>query len=275
MVDSEAKKLSRRRLLKRIGYGGAALAVFGGYQAFDDDVIEVEKHTLQLPRWNADGFKVAFLTDMHIDGPQMLRRMKRAVEIAVSHKPDVILIGGDNFTYRESFESSMWRDPLGMIADSRIPAFNILGNHEYGIRGRTEIFDTLGRAPVRLLRNEIAEVDGVNIFGFDDGNNRMDRHDLLGPAHEKNMIALFHEPDWVERIDERFSVQLSGHSHGGQVCLPFGIPVHTPVGSKKYKKGFYRDAKVPLYVSRGLATVGVPMRVNCPPEVSILTLRSV
>lgn len=275
MVDSETKKLSRRRLLKKIGYSGAALAAFGGYQALDDDAIVVEKHTLKLPRWNADGFKVAFLTDMHVDSPAMHRRMQKAVEIAVAHKPDAILIGGDIFTYRESFDSRLWRDPLGMIADSRIPAFNILGNHEYGIRGRTEVFDSLGRAPVRLLRNEIGHVGEVAIVGFDDGNNRMDRHDLLGPTHEKNVISLFHEPDWVERLDDRFSLQLSGHSHGGQICLPFGIPIHTPVGSKKYKKGFYADAKVPLYVSRGLATVGIPMRVNCPPEVSILTLRSV
>jgi predicted MPP superfamily phosphohydrolase len=86
-------------------------------------------------------------------------------------------------------------------------------------------------------------------------------------------VTLFHEPDFVERVDPRSSLMIAGHTHGGQVCWPWGSAVHLPKGGRKYQKGFYAHTKVPLYVSRGVGTVGPDYRCFAPPEVSVLTLK--
>jgi hypothetical protein len=77
----------------------------------------------------------------------------------------------------------------------------------------------------------------------------------------------------VDWMPQEVSLQLSGHSHGGEVCLPGGFALHTPSAAKRYISGFYPNAPVPLYVSRGIATLS-PMRIYCPPEVAVLTLVS-
>jgi predicted MPP superfamily phosphohydrolase len=85
---------------------------------------------------------------------------------------------------------------------------------------------------------------------------------------------MLHEPDYVDDVTPaECSLQVSGHSHGGQMCLPFGRPLSLPRGARKYFGGFYPDAKVPLYVSRGVGTIGVDLRFFCPPEVTVLTLK--
>jgi predicted MPP superfamily phosphohydrolase len=75
----------------------------------------------------------------------------------------------------------------------------------------------------------------------------------------------------VERLETKSSLVVSGHSHGGQVCLPFGIALYTPYGARKYIAGYYAEARTPLFVSRGVG-VNRGIRYNCPPEVNILTL---
>ena len=92
------------------------------------------------------------------------------------------------------------------------------------------------------------------------------------------LLLLVHEPDGADKIAPRgiAGLQLSGHTHGGQVCLPGPrpIPLHVPSWGKKYKHGLHRVGALQLYVNRGIGCVGVPLRIGCPPEVTELTLRS-
>jgi predicted MPP superfamily phosphohydrolase len=119
------------------------------------------------------------------------------------------------------------------------------------------------------------EVNGVTIAGIDDAIANRQRYDFLtGGNHSKSLVALFHEPDFVDEVPKHISLQLSGHSHGGQICLPGGFSVHSPFGARKYVAGFYPNARVPLYVTRGIGTTGPDLRTFCRPEVSILTLES-
>jgi predicted MPP superfamily phosphohydrolase len=94
------------------------------------------------------------------------------------------------------------------------------------------------------------------------------------PAHEA-VILLAHEPDFADEA-RRFPIdlQLSGHSHGGQVRIPLLPPLYLPAMAKKYVLGTYHVGPLTLYTNAGLGTVGVAMRLNCPPEITLLTLRS-
>lgn len=269
------RKISRRKFLK---LSTAALAVSTvGYQLPSRSRLAVERQTLTLPRWNADGFKVAFLSDFHLDHEGAALRAIEAIDLAAAEKPDLIAFGGDIVSGRSELNSfPLVERTLKHLADTGITAVGVPGNHDYWQTTQQieTLFETTTQFGLKLLRNQHFVYRDVIINGIDDGFNRLDRHDLLPNKFDKNIITLFHEPDFVTRIERRASLMLAGHSHGGQICLPFGIKVHTPYGAKDYWSGLYRNAPVPLYVSRGVGTVGPDLRIFCPPEVSVLTLKS-
>ncbi|MCW5937792.1 MAG: metallophosphoesterase [Fimbriimonadaceae bacterium] len=260
---------------------GAGFALAGGVsfaQLGNRSDLRLEHHELRLPRWDADGFRVALVTDLHMDSVWKASLAGRAIALAVAQKPDVLLLGGDFLSTEDPHAQELAFKALREAAASGVPTYGVLGNHDYWLRSTPRVvrsFERALRGPRSgLLRNETVEVDGVRVLGVDDGIAKRDRHDVLRPQDDKNVVCLFHEPDFVSRIDKRCSVMLAGHTHGGQVCLPFGIPLHTPYGGRTYKRGFYPDAPVPVYVSRGVGVVGVSRRAFCPPEVALLTLRS-
>jgi uncharacterized protein len=94
------------------------------------------------------------------------------------------------------------------------------------------------------------------------------------PADEA-VVLLAHEPDYADYV-QRYAVdlQLSGHSHGGQVRLPFVPPLFLPALAKKYIWGLYKVGGLTLYTNPGLGTVNIPARLNCPPEITLLTVRA-
>lgn len=271
--EQASKRLTRRRLFKLAGLGAVGL---GLSQIGDKDDIQLEKHDLKLSNWSADSFRLALITDLHMDSKSKAERAVRAAVMAAQEKPDLILIGGDILSTRNPEGQQYCMQALDTILDLGTPVFAVLGNHEYQIKDAATVIkglrDKFEKHRQRLLRNETAELDGVIVCGVDDGIAGRDRHDSLLPGHDKNVVTLFHEPDYVDRIDTRSSLMLAGHSHGGQMCLPFGISIATPRGALKYIKGYYPHAPVPLYVSRGVGTVGVGVRTFCPPEVTLLTL---
>jgi predicted MPP superfamily phosphohydrolase len=159
--------------------------------------------------------------------------------------------------------------------DAACPVVAIMGNHDYWSTVPRKVVEAFRESKVKMLLNQTFELDGVTIAGLDDAIQRAQSYEFF-PAGtvSKSLIALFHEPDFVKDMPKHVSLQISGHSHGGQVCLPFGKSMYTPYGARKYVAGFYPDARVPLFVSRGVGTTGPDYRLFCAPEVSVLTLRS-
>ncbi|MBV6457347.1 MAG: putative protein YpbG [Fimbriimonadaceae bacterium] len=269
------RKITRR---EAFGLGIAGVASVACYQFGSADRIRVERHELRVPRWSADGFKVALLTDLHVDSAVKYERAIEAWQLAFSERPDAILLGGDFISDSSPVARSLTEKTLRLCASTSTPTYGVLGNHDYWAGIASETIPMLAAALASnrsgLLRNETVEIDGVTICGIDDGLVDRDRHDRLSPSNDRNVICLFHEPDFVDRIDSRASIMLAGHSHGGQICLPFGLPLHMPKGARTYIAGFYDLDPVPLYVSRGIGTIGPDRRLFCPPEVTILTLWS-
>lgn len=262
--------ISRRTLIK-----GAVLAGLGGtawYQIGTRNRLEVRRETLTLPKWKADGFRVGFLSDLHMHTEYQIKPALEAMRSVVAERPDVILIGGD---YLNNYRSLPHVESfLRKIETMGIPTFSVLGNHDFWSGNVAGLMGRIQSSSVRLLRNEVVEVDGVTIYGIDDGIQKADKHDRLERRQDSgSVLAVFHEPDFVDRVDSRISLMLAGHSHGGQVCLPFGKPMNLPRGARRYWDGFYPNAKVPLYVSRGVGMTGPQVRAFCRPDVSILTLR--
>jgi predicted MPP superfamily phosphohydrolase len=257
------------------GTGAVAALLAGSFGSIGSNAIVVEHRELRLPRWDADGFRIAVLTDLHANDMASGARAKKAIRLALEQKPDLIAITGDYLNFSWSYVVDNMIEALRDLHDATCPVLGVLGNHDYWTEQPHDVIEAIRkRTAIRMLRNEAAEVDGVTVAGLDDALVKRHRPEFIGALKNRSVLALLHEPDFVTELPQNASLQISGHSHGGQMCLPGGIPLNTPRGAWRYIKGFYREANVPLYVSRGIGTVGPPMRTFCPPEVSLLTLRS-
>lgn len=267
----QASKPSRRQFLKCVGFGAAASLGTFAYGSQSGQDVELVERTLSLPNWDADGFRVGVLADPHLDYPAAVERGLDACRQVLNAKPDLIVWIGDYLTSSAPDNLANVREVMNLMNDAQCPCLGILGNHDYQKQYLGLVIDAVTSTKLRLLRNEEFSLGDVKIWGVDDGLKGMHRPDLV--KGEKNTIVLFHEPDFVEEIQKGPSLQISGHSHGGQVCMPGGLILHTPSGAKKFSSGFYPNNAIPVYVSRGIGTTGPNWRLFCRPEATILTLR--
>ncbi len=237
--------------------------------------IVIERHELKLPKWDAEGMKIAVLADLHLRDSAAAERARRAHEMAVAEKPDLIVNVGDFVSVFEAPHRKFLAHCLEPLHEAKCPCVGILGNHDFASNyPRLVAEGIMAASPMRILMNELIDVQGVSISGLTDCLIGIpDWNVPRSRLTSRSFLSLVHEPDYVESNPQSVSLQISGHSHGGQICLPGGIPLHTPYGSRKFVAGFYPDAEVPLYVSRGIGTSGPKWRIFCPPELTLLTLR--
>jgi predicted MPP superfamily phosphohydrolase len=223
------------------------------------------------------GLRLLLITDVHA-GPFLPPRvLERTFERLVGLRPDLILLGGDLATSRvEEIEQSAGAfrrlgAPLGVFA--------VLGNHDYYTGDAPGVRRILEECGIRFLHNDSVELrrgDGcLFLAGIDDlhqGEPSLERA-LEGHDPSRASLLLSHNPDILPEASRRgVSLVLSGHTHGGQVRVP-GLPVLVRQSRLRLDEGRFRAGKTELVVSRGLGVVGIPLRMACPPEAVLLTLR--
>ena len=260
--------------MKGLAAGAIGSVGVSGYAEQSAYALRVERKTLRLPSWDADDYRVAMLADVHVNFPRAAERAQKAVDLALDERPDLLVMVGDfvNSGAPETLRNVL--TAFERIHTASCPCLAVLGNHDYWVWDPSEVMRTVTEAGFTLLRNEAWDHDGVTVAGMDDALMERAEWDFIDEgAFSKSLIGLMHEPDFVTQMPKKVSLQLSGHSHGGQMCLPLGVPVHLPRGGRDYPQGFFPDAPVPLYVTRGVGTTGLDFRSFCPPEVSILTLQ--
>lgn len=211
--------------------------------------------------------KIAHITDLHTKGLGSVE--KKVIESLSKENPDYIFITGDIATPGGTIEG--YRAVLSQFKAAKGVYF-VLGNWEYWepIEKLNEILKDLN---ITLLKNELIAVDtGLNLIGFDDIEGSPDKN-LIDQANPDILnIALFHSPEFFELEMKDIQLSLAGHSHGGQVKLPFYGPIWTPRGTGKYVEGWYKKGSNELYVSRGIGTSILPIRFNCRPELSYIEI---
>ncbi|OIO94682.1 MAG: hypothetical protein AUJ92_09695 [Armatimonadetes bacterium CG2_30_59_28] len=273
---------SRRTFLKAVTYGAIGAA---GACAVDtvwvepkrSPVVESVRLRRRLPA-ALDGLTICQLSDLH-RGPVVSQyEIERAVAMALSLSPDLIVLTGDfvsaDADYVAPCTSALQRlhAPLGVFA--------VLGNHDHWVNADS-VHTALEEAGIGVLRNATRELrtqSGVfYIAGLDDVWEDAQDIDaaLAGVPREAFMLLLVHEPDYADEVAKHpVDLQLSGHSHGGQVRLPVvGAPVLPRLG-QKYPMGLYRVGNLTLYTNRGIGRVNPPFRFNCPPEITLFTLHA-
>jgi uncharacterized protein len=270
--------ISRRRFLLGAGAVGAALAAdaFG----FEATRVLLSRHDVAVPGLSPalDGLRIAQISDVHLPGNQLAARA--VLEHIHREQPQIVVLNGD------MTESAEALDDMGQFVASvrgTIGTVAVLGNWEYraGVVGE-RARGLYREAGIDLLinQNRLLEVEGsaLALVGIDDtlsGHPDLAAARLRLPANVLE-IWVVHEPNFADQvpIDGRgkASLLLAGHTHGGQIRIPFLPPVK-PVGAGRFLEGWYRDTPVPLYVSRGVGTTEIPARFRCPAELPIFTLR--
>ncbi|HEX4612309.1 MAG TPA: metallophosphoesterase [Urbifossiella sp.] len=258
----------KRSLVTAVGAGTCA-----GYGRF------VERHAVEVVRAGIElglpgPLRVAVLGDIHFDPLYESDYLETVVALTDRLEPDLILYTGD-FVSRSADRLA---DLLVILrrASARAGRFAVLGNHDHGV-GADRVTAAFASSGIPVLRNRSVPLPGLvgwyltGLESYWSGTPTV-APITATPPHARH-ILLVHEPDSFDLLtDPRVALQVSGHTHGRQIRLPRVGAVCLPKWGKKYEAGLYARGDQRLYVNRGIGTVDEHFRLNCRPEITLLTL---
>lgn len=284
--------LSRRNFLSNTAVAAGSAPFVACAYGFLFGRIEFEKSFVQmklhrLPR-EFNGFRIAQLSDIHI-GPFMTSSdVRHVVEMTNALRPDLIVLTGDYITWDPSTQEAAVESLSGLKAPFGI--YGCLGNHELWTHTQASITRLFAMRHIKILRQERAPIqvggENLNLMGVDfESRGHMGHHGegyvrqylegvgKLMRADQVN-ILLSHNPNTFNRAAQMgIDLSLAGHTHGGQISLEFISPDLSPARMiTPYVEGHFQRPGGQLYVNRGIGTIGVPIRFDAPPEITLFEL---
>ncbi len=273
--------------LRSIGIAASLLVLFFVYIFhIEPNWWQVNNVTVTLPHLSKefDRYRIVQLSDLHMDSWMTPERLSRVVELANQQKADLAVITGDYVTMHHATYGPLLTPVLAKLK-AIDGAIGILGNHDYYWDSTDNMAPFIEKAGVVMLQNQVHTIRRgsaqLNIAGVKDiwthqaQIDRMLTETLAALPNVGANIMLAHEPEFVEKVarTELFDLQISGHSHGGQVRIPF-LPSILPPMVGDYPMGLYQVRNMLQFTSRGVGTVPPRARFNCRPEIVVLELRS-
>jgi predicted MPP superfamily phosphohydrolase len=260
-----------------------------GADAFvvDPNFPVVIRQEISLARWpeQLNGFTIALLSDFHYDHVFSAHPIHAAIGMVNDLRPDLVALTGD-------FASMPWIGSHEKAAAAAEPCarllrqlnapqglWSVLGNHDY-FTDPDHVTAALTAEKIPVLANQSVPIERNGerfwLAGVDDVLGKAARLDrtLRNVPKDEPVVLMVHEPDYADKV-ARYPVdlQLSGHSHGGQVRVPLVGPLYLPELARKYVWGLYKVGELTLYTNAGLGTVQIPVRFNCAPEITLLSIR--
>lgn len=282
--------ITRRRFLTAGLASATGLALYSGeFARHWLEVTEIEIRLNNLPA-AFDGMRIAQFSDIHLDEFTEPFFLRHVVDKVNQLQPDAVFITGDFVTdgvrgrHLAAQSAVQCAAILQGLACRR--RYAVLGNHDVMV-GAARVIAPVTASGITVLRNSYLPIErsGARLWlaGLDDPLEGHADPDLAIPASIRNqpdepVILMCHAPDYVGRLLEHSAgsavdLMLSGHTHGGQVRLPFLPALFLPHLGRRYVEGYFRLGNLQLYVNRGIGTVQLPFRLNCPPEITQITLR--
>ena len=286
-----------KQVITRRGFLQAGMCAAAGLVLYSGEIerhwIEINRREVTIPGLHAafDGLRVAQLSDIHFDEFTEPIFLRDAVDRINSMNPDVVFLTGD-FVTSDAIARRVFKDAAsecaGILNQLKCSQrYACLGNHDVlvGVKTVTEALSGIG---VKVLNNCYTPVERNGgrfwLAGVEDPVEGHPDPEAAIPASIRNLpnepvVLMCHAPDYVDKllaqpVGQAIALMLSGHTHGGQICLPFIGPLALPEMGRKYVKGWFRFGGLQLHVNRGLGTVNLPFRFDCPPEISLITLRA-
>lgn len=275
-------RLTRRSFILGSGVTAAALALYSG--EIERHFVDVVNTTVLIQNLPSEfhGFRVVQLSDIHLDEFTEPFFLEHVVHKINQLNPDLVLITGDfitrgSLTFISSHHAAhRCAEILSTLKTPQV--FAILGNHDVAVDASL-VINALKAVKIPVLVNQHVSIDRGNsriwVAGTDDINGgHPDLNLTLPDASEVPVILMAHEPDYADIVaahpkGKRVDLMLSGHSHGGQIRVPFVGPLVLPPLGQKYVEGHFQFGQLQLYVNRGIGSVGLPFRFNCPPELTV------
>jgi predicted MPP superfamily phosphohydrolase len=283
--------VTRRRFLKACAGGALGLALYSGEIA--RHWIDVTYHVVGLPGLHHafDGMRIVQLSDIHLDDFTEPFFLRHVVTVVNQLRPEAVFLTGDfvseGFASRNYSVEAAWLCGAILRELDCKDRYAVMGNHDVGV-GAQKVTAALRENGTTVLRNSFVPIErgGARFWlaGLDDPVIGEPDPEKTIPAAIRNVahepvVLLCHAPDYADTLlrlpsGQAASLMLSGHTHGGQVRLPVLGPIELPPMGRKYVEGLFRLGNMQLFVNRGIGTIGVPFRLNCPPEITVLTLRA-
>ncbi|WP_256757016.1 metallophosphoesterase [Cohnella sp. WQ 127256] len=268
------------------------IALVGAYGIFIErrrlSITRHDVHSTALPE-GFHGKTIVQFSDTHIGPQYSLEHLKQLILHINSLHPDIVVFTGDLFDARYKDIAKSY-DPTMILAqiNASLGKYAVYGNHDFGYTRKARNSGShLSHAGFKVLINEVDRItlpngEYITVAGLDDYvNGKPNANSTFSVRNGDGFhLLLAHEPDIADRLVRYpIDLQLSGHSHGGQVTLPWvGALIKTPLGKKyisgmyQIKKRSYDDRPYRLYVNRGIGTTRIPIRIGCVPELSVFTL---
>jgi predicted MPP superfamily phosphohydrolase len=278
---------SRERQRRTMWAAVSACLIAAAVDAFLIEPKRLVFERVDIPIWNLpeafDGYRIAILADLHYPRWTSAEDIQRAIALANAFEPDLIAIPGD-ICDKMRHKPAKIPNLSGLFDNARATdgIVGVLGNHDHWFHAESIRRELAKNTPVKLIENTsicveragaLLAIGGVGDLW--DGIVAPERTFAGVPLHVPR-ILLSHNPDLAEEMRDnvRVDVQLSGHTHGGQVCIPFGPALKVPSRyGNKFRAGLVRGKHHRVYISRGVASER-HIRFLCPPEVTGVTLRT-
>jgi uncharacterized protein len=282
--------MSRRRLLKGGLLGAAGLALYSAEIA--RHWIEVSRIDIRLCSLPAsfDGLRIAQLSDIHMDEYTEPFFLRHAIAEINSLQPDLVLLTGDfvsNSPLGRKFAlGAAWQCANILRELTCTELYAVPGNHDVLV-GERWVSKALTSNGITMLTNANRAIErgGGKIWlaGVDDPvEGHPDPEKAIPPSirnvPNEPVVLMCHAPDYADDLlanpaGQAVDLMVSGHTHGGQIRLPLIGALSLPPLGQQYVQGWFQLGSMQLYVNRGIGTVGLPFRLNCPPEITLMTLR--
>lgn len=257
--------MNRRKFLGLSAAGGAAL--LSGDMIVEAERLEVTHHRVAIGPARDTSVSMVQITDLHIQ--EFGRHEEKIVRAANEPRPDFMILTGDSLDHHSKLD--VLGEFLSQLSPA-VPKYAILGNWEYwGAVDLNALSALYARHNCELLVNRSVKLNvrgkQIRLAGFDDyvGNPHHSEKALKDISPVDGELLLAHCPHHRDIVPHRDSLMISGHTHGGQINIA-GLLAYTPKGSGVYLKGWYANNK--LFVSRGLGTSRIPLRLNSVPELA-------
>jgi len=294
-LPSSTQFFTRRRFLTAGLCGAAGLVLYSG---------EIERHWIEVTQWDInlralpaafDGMRIAQISDIHMDEFTEPFFLHQVIDRVNQLKPDAVFLTGDFVTANfvptprsmRFSRGAAWQCANILTGLECRLLYAVLGNHDFGV-GASQVSAALEANGITVLRNACLPIERVGgriwLAGIDDPLTGHPDLESAIPEPIRNqpdepIVLLCHAPDYADRLlaypaGQAVDLMMSGHSHGGQIRVPLlGALVLPPMG-RKYIQGWFKFGRLQLYVNRGIGTIGLPFRFDCPPEITLITLRA-
>ncbi|SHM88798.1 metallophosphoesterase [Gracilibacillus kekensis] len=283
--------MKRRTFLKRLF--GSFVTLFGlsggtYYYAreLEPNMLDIHTVNIESPKITNtfENYKILQFSDTHLGFNYTLQQLEDLVSKINQQNPDIVVFTGDLIDNPRTYKVTQKLVTILDQIQTKDGKYWIYGNHDHGGYGTDILRDIFNQGGFELLQNRHRQInkngDIINILGVDDV--LLGKPDIKQALQEVDQnfltILLAHEPDFADVVKNYpVDIQLSGHSHGGQVQLPFIGYIYTPHLAEKYVEGFYSVGSFPLqlYVSRGIGTTRLPYRFFCKPEITVYHLKQI